>query len=63
MSNGYSNAVLVRELFAGDGPFVHIAETFVAARCAGCGSELDHDPRYGEWGGFCASCWPHEHGA
>jgi hypothetical protein len=58
MSRGHSNTVLVTELLTTDGPFTHVADTFVAAQCAGCGSELAHDPRYGEWGAFCATCWP-----
>ncbi|MCB1247127.1 MAG: hypothetical protein KDB69_07675 [Acidimicrobiia bacterium] len=58
MSRGHSNAVLVMDLLHTDGPFTHIADTFVAARCAGCGGELAHDPRHGEWGSYCAACLP-----
>lgn len=57
MPRGYSNTILVTDLLSSDGPFTHIADTFVSAECAGCGSELTHDPRYGEWGSYCPTCW------
>ena len=47
MPTGISNTVLVRDLLSHDGPFVHVADTFVAATCAGCGAALSHEPRYG----------------
>ncbi|MCZ7531867.1 MAG: hypothetical protein M5U23_00410 [Acidimicrobiia bacterium] len=58
MSRGHSNTVLVADLLSDDGPFTHIADTFVAARCASCGAELTHDPRHGEWGSYCQACLP-----
>ena len=58
MPTGISNTILVSDLLSHDGPFVHVADTFVAATCAGCGVALSHDPRYGEWGAFCPQCWP-----
>ncbi len=58
MPGGHSNTILVSDLLSKDGPFTHIADTFIAAECAGCGVELLHDPRYGEWGSYCQECWP-----
>jgi len=55
--------VLVTDLLSSDGPFTHVADTFVQACCAGCGAELTHDPRYGEWGAFCQACWPESRSA
>ena len=57
MTRGHSNTILVADLLSTDGPFTHIADTFVTAMCAGCGSELAHDPRHGEWGSYCQQCW------
>lgn len=58
MARGHSNTVLVADLLSDDGPFTHIADTFVAARCAKCGSELVHDPRRGGWDSYCQHCLP-----
>ncbi len=63
MSTGRSNAVLVSQLLSHDGPYGRVADDFVRSVCAGCGAELAHDPRYGEWGAFCAQCWPEAHTA
>jgi len=58
MSRGHSNTILVTDLLLNDGPFTHLADTFVSARCAGCDAELHHDSRHGEWGSYCQQCWP-----
>lgn len=58
MSSGRSNAILVSQLLSQDGPHGRVADDFVKARCAECGSPLQHDPRHGEWGTFCSACWP-----
>ena len=57
MATGFSNTILVSDLLTTDGPFAHIAENFLSSQCAGCGSQLDHDPRHGEWEAYCATCW------
>ena len=57
MPTGHSNTVLVSDLLTKDGPFVRVAEAFMSVRCIGCGTQLAHDPRYGEWGAYCANCW------
>ena len=58
MSTGRSNTVLVSQILSQDGPHTRVADDFVRAQCAGCGSPLAHDPRYGEWGAYCTTCWP-----
>jgi len=63
MEAGRSNAILVTDLLAQDGPFGRAADDFVRACCAHCGQPLSDDPRYGEWGAYCASCWATERSA
>jgi hypothetical protein len=58
MSTGRSNTILVSELLSQDGPHGRVADNFVRSVCSGCGAQLTHDPRYGEWGAFCTRCWP-----
>ncbi len=62
MPTGRSNAILVSELLSSDGPHERVADDFVRARCAGCGDALSHDPRHGEWGSYCTTCWGAERG-
>ncbi len=57
MPDGYSNTILVTDLLTKDGPFVRIADDFLAERCTACEVELAHDPRHGEWGAYCTNCW------
>lgn len=57
MPTGHSNTVLVADLLTKDGPHARVADDFLSSRCTGCGIELAHDPRYGEWGAYCPSCW------
>lgn len=58
MSRGHSNTILVTDLLSVDGPFTHLADSFITAQCAGCGVALQHDPRFGEWGSYCSACLP-----
>jgi hypothetical protein len=62
MPTGRSNAILVSDLLSQDGPHGRVADDFVSARCASCGGQLTHDPRYGEWGAYCSTCIPHAMG-
>jgi len=57
MPTGHSNAVLVSDLLTRDGPFTRVADDFLSACCAVCGTQLGRDPRYGEWGAYCPTCW------
>lgn len=57
MPIGHSNTVLVSDILTEDGPFTRVAEDFLSACCTGCGVQLAHDPRYGEWGAYCPNCW------
>jgi hypothetical protein len=57
MPTGHSNTILVSDLLSKDGPHARVAEDFLVARCTGCGTQLAHDPRYGEWGAYCSNCW------
>ena len=49
-------AVLVGDLFRGDGPFLEIADHFVAQRCGSCGHPVDADARFVGDGYWCSSC-------
>lgn len=57
MHTGRSNAILLADLLSQDGPHIRIADDFVRAVCAHCGQPLTDDPRFGEWGAYCAACW------
>jgi hypothetical protein len=57
MRNGTSQAILVRELFVGDGPHGRIAEDFVAQRCSRCGVPTADDVRFHDHGYLCSGCW------
>lgn len=63
VQTGRSNAVLITDLLSQDGPHARVADDFVRAACAQCGQPLNHDPRYGEWGAYCARCNVDLHGA
>lgn len=56
MKNGTSSAILVRELFTGDGPHVLVAEDFVADRCTFCGQSAADGARFSEAGFVCDLC-------
>lgn len=56
MKNGTSRAVLVRELFRGDGPFLTIAEDFLAQRCGFCQHPVDDEARFTGDGYWCSDC-------
>jgi hypothetical protein len=57
MSNGTKPGVLLSELFSGDGPYVAVAEDFVAAVCAGCGRTVDRNGVHDGRGYYCSTCW------
>ncbi|NNK90852.1 MAG: hypothetical protein HKO87_00335 [Acidimicrobiia bacterium] len=57
MKNGASNAVLVRDLLAEDGPFLALAEDFVAQSCTLCGLSIDDDAQFGASGLLCGPCY------
>jgi hypothetical protein len=56
MKNGTSMAVLVGDLFRGDGPFSDIADDFVAQRCGFCDHPVDVDARFVGDGYWCSAC-------
>jgi hypothetical protein len=56
MNNGTSTAVLVADLFRGDGPFTSIADDFVAMMCGFCGHAVDVDARFTVDGFVCSAC-------
>lgn len=56
MKNGTSRAVLVTDLFRSDGPFLNIAEDFLARRCGFCGHSVDEEARFTIDGYWCSSC-------
>lgn len=56
MKNGTSRAVLVRDLFRGDGPFLTIADDFLVQRCGFCHYPVDVDARFTAGGFWCSQC-------
>lgn len=56
MNNGTSRAVLVADLFRGDGPFQDIAEDFLAMSCGLCRGTVDADARFTIDGFLCSAC-------
>jgi hypothetical protein len=56
MNNGTSRAVLVSDLFRGDGPFIALAEDFVAMVCGLCGQPADAEARFTIDGFLCSAC-------
>ncbi len=56
MKNGTSRAVLVSDLFRGDGPFASIAEDFLTLRCGFCGHPVDGDAHFTPDGFWCGPC-------
>jgi hypothetical protein len=56
MNNGSSSAVLVWDLFRGDGPFVDIADDFVVQRCSVCHLEVSRDAQFTRRGYWCPAC-------
>ena len=56
MKNGTSRAVLVHDLFRGDGPFESIADDFVAQLCGFCNGVVDDDARFTFDGFWCSAC-------
>jgi hypothetical protein len=57
MSNGTRPAVLVTELLSGDGPFVRMADAFLASVCAGCNRTVPRDGGHHQDGFYCPACW------
>lgn len=56
MKNGTSRAVLVRDLFHGEGPFTKIADDFLSYRCSVCRLPVDGDARFLRAGYLCPTC-------
>ncbi len=56
MKNGTSRAVLVRDLFRADGPFLNVAEDFLIQRCGFCHHPVDSDARFTADGFWCSEC-------
>jgi len=56
MNNGTSRAVLVDDLFRGDGPFIDMADDFVAMHCGFCGQPVDPEARFTFEGFLCSAC-------
>jgi len=56
MNNGTSRAVLISDLLRFDGPFIDVADDFVAFRCGFCGHPADGDARFTADGFWCSGC-------
>lgn len=56
MKNGTSQAVLVRDLLSGDGPFAPIADDFLSGMCTLCSQPVDHDYPFVADGHMCEAC-------
>lgn len=60
MSNGTRPAVLLGDLFSGDGPHLDIADRFVAGRCIRCGELVPSGRSDGDERWWCPTCWNRE---
>lgn len=56
MKNGTSQAVLVTDLFGGDGPYLVVAEAFVSQSCSRCAAAVDDDAQFAAEGFLCVAC-------
>ena len=56
MKNGTSEAVLVTDLFSGDGPYDFVAEAFVTQTCSRCASPVGDEAQVSADGFLCVSC-------
>jgi len=48
--------VLISDLLRFDGPFIDVADDFVAFRCGFCGHPADGDARFTADGFWCSGC-------
>ncbi len=58
MKNGTSQAVLVGDLLRTEGPFLTIAEDFLADRCSACRGPAGDDVQFLVAGFICGECSP-----
>jgi len=58
MKNGTSQAVLVTDLLAAEGPFAALADDFVARRCSVCAASVGEDVVSVTAGFACVECAP-----
>lgn len=56
MKNGTSQAILVTDLFRGDGPHHRIADAYVAMRCSRCATPVSDDAHLSTGGFLCPRC-------
>jgi hypothetical protein len=57
MSNGSRPAVLLSDLFRGEGPHRELADRFTAAQCVVCGGDVGRLARSEDEHWFCPVCW------
>ncbi len=56
MKSGTNRAVLVSELISGDGPYVAVADDFIASRCSVCAHDAGDDAFFLDEGFVCGTC-------
>ncbi|HSF84552.1 MAG TPA: hypothetical protein VLG28_02680 [Acidimicrobiia bacterium] len=56
MKSGTNRAVLVGELLTLDGPYIVVADDFVAGRCSRCGEDAGDDAFFLDIGFLCGTC-------
>lgn len=56
MKNGTSQAVLVRDLLSGDGPYAPIADDFLSGMCTLCSQPVEHEYPFIAGGYVCEPC-------
>jgi hypothetical protein len=56
MKNGTSQAILVTDLFSGDGPHDFVAEAFLTQTCSRCAAPASEETQFAFDGFLCASC-------
>ena len=50
-------AILLNDLFSGDGPHGDLADRFVEGRCVQCGTAVARGGREGDERWYCLTCW------
>jgi hypothetical protein len=56
MKNGTSQAILVTDLFSGDGPYDFVAEAFLSQTCSRCLAPVTEESQFTVDGFFCVRC-------
>jgi hypothetical protein len=57
MKNGTNQAILLRDLLGGEGPYPSLADDFLDRRCSRCRGRVDDEARFYDRSYLCPECW------